>query len=171
MADVGTQPNHKEIIFSPIGFVRCAHTQVSTTPIQPVYAQECRARIEILPQYEEALDDLDGFSHIYVLYHFHKAGPATLKVVPFLDDAPRGVLATRSPRRPNPIGFSLVRLIRREGTVLFVEEEDMLDGTPVLDIKPYVPRFDYREHVRAGWQDNVDEKVAQRRGRREEPSM
>ena len=85
----------------------------------------------------------------------------------FLDDDPRGTFATRSPRRPNPIGLSLVRLIRRDGNVLFVEEEDMLDGTPVLDIKPYIPRFDQREHVRAGWQDNVSEEMAQRRGRRE----
>jgi len=171
MGETGTQPDSEQITFKPIGFVRCTHTDASTTPIQPVYAHGCQARVEILPEYEEALDDLDGFSHVHVLYHFHKAGPAMLKVVPFLDDDPRGTFATRSPRRPNPIGLSLVRLIRRDGNVLFVEEEDMLDGTPVLDIKPYIPRFDQREHVRAGWQDNVSEEIAQRRGRREEASI
>ena len=155
-----------QVAFDPIGYVRCAHREADRTPIQPVYSRGCRGRIELFPQYRQALDDLDGFSHIFVIYHFHKAGPATMKVVPFLDDVERGVFATRSPRRPNPIGFSLVRLVRREGTVLYVEDEDMLDGTPVLDIKPYVPRFDYRENVRAGWQEHVDEEVAQARGRR-----
>lgn len=166
MADTGTEPNSDRITFTPIGFVRCAHTDRSTTPIQPVYAEGCRARVEIFPQYQEGLDDIDGFSHLHLLYYFHKAGPASLKVVPFLDDVPRGVFAARSPRRPNPVGLSLVRLIRRDGNVLYIEDVDMLDGTPVLDIKPFIPRFDMRENVRAGWQDDVDEKVAQRRGRR-----
>ena len=169
-----TMSKHKhsdieQIVFDPIGYVRCAHSEADKTPIQPVYSRGCRGRIELFPQYMEALDDLDGFSHIFVIYHFHKAGPTTMKVVPFLDDVPRGVFATRSPRRPNPIGFSLVRLVRREGTVLYVEDEDMLDGTPVLDIKPYVPRFDYRKNVRAGWQEHVDGEVAQVRGRRNAP--
>jgi len=128
MADTGTQPDSEQITFKPIGFVRCTHTDMSTTPVQPVYARGCRARVEILPQYEEGLDDLDGFSHVHVLYHFHKAGPAILKVVPFLDDVPRGTFATRSPWRPNPIGLSLVRLIRRDGNVLFIEDEDTCPG-------------------------------------------
>jgi tRNA-Thr(GGU) m(6)t(6)A37 methyltransferase TsaA len=151
----------------PIGYIRCKHRDASTTPIQPVYAQGCRARAEILPQYEKGLRDLEGFSHIYIIYYFHEAGPQSLTVTPFLDDVPRGVFSTRSPRRPNPIGFSLVRLVRREGNVLFLDDEDMLDGTPILDIKPFVPRFDYRENARAGWQEHIDEDTAQLRGRRQ----
>jgi len=164
-------PDVGRIVFSPIGYVRCTHNDPAKTPIQPVYSKGSPGRVEILPEFAEALDDLDRFSHIYLIYHFHKAGPTALKVAPFLDDVPRGVFATRSPRRPNPIGFSLVRLVRREGTGLFIEDEDMLDGTPVLDIKPFVPRFDYRENVRAGWQEDVDEDVARLRGRRDAPPL
>jgi len=163
-----TEQNPQQIVFAPIGYVRCEHTAKSGTPIQPVYANGSRAQIEILPEYEEALDDLDEFSHIYVFFWFHRSGPALLKVVPFLDDVPRGTFATRSPRRPNPIGFSLVRLVSRKGNILFIEDEDMLDGTPVLDIKPFIPRFDYRENVRSGWQENVGEQAAQRRGHKRE---
>jgi tRNA-Thr(GGU) m(6)t(6)A37 methyltransferase TsaA len=154
----------------PIGYIRSEHKDASATPIQPVYAQGCRGRAEILPEYEEGLRDLEGFSHIYVIYYFHKAGPPSLTVTPFLDDVPRGVFAARSPRRPNPIGFSLVRLVKREGNVLLLDDVDMLDGTPILDIKPFLPRFDYRENARAGWQEQVDENVAQLRGRRQETS-
>jgi len=154
----------------PIGYIRCDHRETRTTPIQPVYAEGCCARAEILPEYEEGLRDLEGFSHIYIIYYFHKAGPQSLTVTPFLDDVPRGVFSTRSPRRPNPIGFSLVRLVKREANVLFLDEEDMLDGTPIVDIKPFIPRFDYRENARAGWQEHVEEDVAQRRGRRQMPA-
>jgi len=152
----------------PIGYIRSDHKDVSATPIQPVYAQGCCGKAEILPEYEEGLRDLEGFSHIYIIYYFHKAGPVSLTVTPFLDDVPRGVFSARSPRRPNPIGFSLVRLVKREGYVLFLDDVDMLDGTPILDIKPFIPRFDYRENARAGWQEQVDEDVAQLRGRRRE---
>ncbi|MCD6288814.1 MAG: tRNA (N6-threonylcarbamoyladenosine(37)-N6)-methyltransferase TrmO [Candidatus Hydrogenedentes bacterium] len=165
--DAPVQSKPDMIAFSPIGFVRSPNTDTSATPIQPVYAKGIRGRIEILDQYTEALEDLDGFSYIHVLYYFHRAGPAVLKVKPFLDDVARGTFATRSPRRPNAIGLSIVRLVGREDSVLLVEDVDMLDGTPVLDIKPYVPRFDLREQVRAGWQDAVDEQTAKRRGRRE----
>jgi len=151
----------------PIGYIRCEHKEASATPIQPVYGQGCRARAEIFSEYEDGLRDLDGFSHIYLIYVFHKARSPSLTVTPFLEDVPRGVFATRSPRRPNPIGFSLVRLVKRDKNILFLDEEDMLDGTPILDIKPFIPRFDYRENVRAGWQENVDEEDAKVRGRRE----
>ena len=164
------QEGEQSLEFRPIGYVCSEHKDASTTPIQPEYAQGCRGRAEILPQYEEGLRDLEGFSHIYVIYHFHKAGPPSLVVTPFLDDMPRGVFSTRSPRRPNPIGFSLVRLVKREGNVLLLDDVDMLDGTPILDIKPFVPRFDYRENARAGWQEHVDENVAQLRGRRQAAS-
>ncbi len=115
---------------------------------------------------EEGLRDIEGFSHIYLFYVFDRAGEPRLSVVPFLGDAERGVFATRSPRRPNALGMSLVRLVRRAGTVLHVEDVDILDGTPLVDIKPYVRRFDSRGDARSGWHEDVDETSARIRGRR-----
>jgi tRNA-Thr(GGU) m(6)t(6)A37 methyltransferase TsaA len=132
-----------------------------------VYADDIRGEAEILPEFAEGLRDLDGFSHLCLIYWFHKATTPKLVVTPFLDDTPRGVFATRAPCRPNPIGVSIVRLLRREGNVLHLQDVDILDGTPLLDIKPYVTRFDCREGARCGWQDEVDEETARRRGRRD----
>jgi tRNA-Thr(GGU) m(6)t(6)A37 methyltransferase TsaA len=140
------------------------------TPIQPVFAEGVQGRAEVLPEYAEGLQDLEGFSHIWLLYWFHQAGPPRLIVQPFLQDTAHGVFATRAPTRPNPIGLSLVRLVRRAGCVLHLEDVDVLDGTPLLDIKPYVPRFDYRADVRTGWLVAVDEQTAQQRGRRQSPT-
>ena len=142
----------------PIGII---HTPFKTTegmPIQPSGAKGVRGRVEILPEFVEGLADLDGFSHVTLLYHFHKSRDYTLTVVPFMDTEPRGVFATRAPRRPNPIGLSTVRLIRVEGNILHVENVDILDGTPLLDIKPYVPEFDHQEGYRSGWLDNAQGK-------------
>jgi tRNA-Thr(GGU) m(6)t(6)A37 methyltransferase TsaA len=144
------------ITCSPIGVLCTPHTRLQATPIQPVFALGVPGRAEILPEYVEGLKDLDGFSHIYLIYHFHKAGPAQLVVKPFLDTRPHGVFATRAPVRPNGIGLSIVRLVRIEGGVIHLEDVDMLDGTPLLDIKPYAPRFDRRENVRSGWLDEID---------------
>lgn len=149
-----------------IGVVRSPHTVADQTPIQPVFAQGVPGRAEIRPQYAAGLQDLDGFSHVWLLYWFHQAGPTRLIVQPFLQDAEHGVFATRAPTRPNPIGLSLVRLVRREGCVLHLEDVDVLDGTPLLDIKPYVPCFDYRADARTGWLETVDEQEARRRGQR-----
>ena len=154
------------IVYSPVGVIRTEHVAAQETPIQPVYAKGCRGRVEILPQYQEALRDLDGFSHIYLIYHLDRAARARLTVKPFLQDVERGVFATRAPCRPNPIGLSIVELIRIEGNVIHVDGLDVLDGTPLLDIKPYTARFDRIESTRNGWQDNVDEETAQQRGRR-----
>jgi tRNA-Thr(GGU) m(6)t(6)A37 methyltransferase TsaA len=151
----------------PIGVIRTPHTRPEQTPIQPVFAESIPGRAEIRPEYAEGLRDLDGFSHIWLLYWLHQSGPARLIVRPFLQDAEHGVFATRAPVRPNPIGLSLVRLVRREGCVLHLEDVDVLDGTPLLDIKPYTPRFDYRADVRTGWMEAVDEETARRRGRRQ----
>ena len=120
-------------------------------PIQPAGADGVRGTIELLPEFVEGLKDLDGFSHVTLLYHLHRARDARLTVVPFMDTVPRGVFATRAPRRPNPIGLSTVRLVGIEGNVLTIENVDMLDGTPLLDIKPYSPEFDARTDVRIGW--------------------
>jgi tRNA-Thr(GGU) m(6)t(6)A37 methyltransferase TsaA len=154
------------ITFRPIGVIRSEHVAAQQTPIQPAYARGCKGQAEIFPEFAEGLRDLDGFSHIYLIYHFHQAGPARLLVKPFLQDVERGVFSTRAPCRPNSVGLSVVELVRREGNVLFLEGVDILDGTPILDIKPYTTRFDHIETTRNGWQDEVDEETAGRLGRR-----
>jgi tRNA-Thr(GGU) m(6)t(6)A37 methyltransferase TsaA len=154
------------VTYTPIGVIHSEHHVPEKTPIQPVYARGCRGRAEILPQYAEGLKDLDGFSHLLLLYHFHRAGEPRLTVTPFTDDRPRGVFSTRHPRRPNPIGLSLVRLVGVEGTVLHLNDVDILDGTPLLDIKPYIPRFERAENVKGGWTQTVEEETAVRRGHR-----
>lgn len=156
-----------EVEFTPIGVVHSEHKVPSSTPIQPAYAQECEGRVEIYPQYAGGLKDLDAFSHIYLIYQLHKASPPRLIVKPFLQDVERGVFATRAPCRPNPIGLSIVRLLRVEGNVLYVKGIDILDGTPLLDIKPYIARFDCIQTDRNGWQDDVDEETARDRGKRD----
>jgi tRNA-Thr(GGU) m(6)t(6)A37 methyltransferase TsaA len=157
----------RAVQYRPIGIIHSPHTDPSQTPIQPAYALGILGRAEVFEEFEEGLRDLEGFSHIYLIYHFHRASKPKLTVKPFLEDVPHGVFATRAPCRPNAIGFSLVRLLRREGRVLQLEDVDVLDGTPLLDIKPYVPRFDLRDKVRCGWQEDVDEQTARVRGRRD----
>lgn len=160
----------KEIRCLPIGVIRSGHRRAGSTPIQPAYAAGCRGRVEVAAAFAAGLRDLEGFSHAFLIYHFHRAGAAKLSVRPFLQDVERGVFATRSPRRPNAIGLSVVRLLGRDGPVLHVEGLDVLDGTPLLDIKPYVSRFDRVAASRDGWQDEVDEATARRRGTRRSPS-
>jgi tRNA-Thr(GGU) m(6)t(6)A37 methyltransferase TsaA len=121
-------------------------------PIQPVGAQGISGTIELQAEYEGGLKDLEGFSHIILIYHFHLSEGYSLHVKPFLDDTSRGIFAVRAPRRPNPIGISVVRLEKVEGTTLYISNVDMVDGTPLLDIKPYVPDFDgVVEDSRIGW--------------------
>ena len=158
---------HKPIQIRPIGVIHSPHHKPDRTPIQPVYAEGVKGWVDVYPEFADGLRDLECFSHIYLIYHFHKAPAAKLLVKPFLEDVKHGVFATRAPCRPNPIGFSLVRLTGRAGNALHVEDIDALDGTPLLDIKPYILRFDYRENVRCGWQDGVDESEARKRGRRQ----
>lgn len=134
-----------------VGIIRSAHTRAEDTPIQPAFAEGCAGSIEVHPEYAEALRDIEGFSHIIVLYRFDRAGEPLLVVKPFLEDVEHGVFATRHPRRPNRIGLSVLKLARREGNTLYVENVDILDGTPLLDVKPYVPRFDAPEASRIGW--------------------
>jgi len=154
------------IVYKPIGVIRSGHTNPEETPIQPVYAEGCRGQAEVFPEFAAGLRDLEGFSHIYLVYHMHKADRPRLTVKPFLQDVERGVFATRTPCRPNPIGLSIVKLLSREGNILHLEGVDILDGTPLLDIKPYTARFDRIEGTRSGWQDEVDEETAQLRGNR-----
>lgn len=152
-----------EITYTPIGTIRSPFKEPQGTPIQPVGAHGVVGRVVLEPQYEPALKDLDGFSHILLLYHFHLSEGYELQVHPFLDETPRGLFATRAPRRPNPIGLSLVRLERIEGTTLHVLDVDVVDGTPLLDIKPYVPAFRSAGSVRVGWLTGRDAEAATRR--------
>lgn len=154
------------IQYKPIGVVHSEHTVAEETPIQPAYAKGCCGRAEIFPEYEEGLRDLEGFSHIYLIYHFHRSKSVKLIVKPFLQDTERGVFATRAPSRPNAIGLSIVELVSREGNILYLDSVDILDGTPLLDIKPYTAKFDRVETLRNGWQDEVDEETARQRGQR-----
>jgi len=141
----------RNIRFAPIGHVRSPFKDPEGMPINPKGGRGIAGMVEVLPEHAVGLRDLDGFSHVMLLYHFHLSRGHSLLVRPFLDDVERGVFATRAPRRPNPIGLSTVRLLRVEGATLHVEDLDIVDGTPVLDIKPYVPEFDDREGARIGW--------------------
>lgn len=139
------------INFSPIGFVRLPFKQIKGMPVQPTGAIGVPGSIEIDPRFEEGLRDLDGFSHIFILYHLHRTSGFSLLVKPFLDNQLHGVFATRVPKRPNAIGLSIVKLNEVEGHTVHVENIDILDGTPVLDIKPYVATFDKWDADRFGW--------------------
>ena len=139
------------ITFTPIGTIHTPFSTLDDMPIQPSGAIDVNGTIILEPQYEAGLCDLDGFSHILLLYHFHLSTGYRLRVTPFLDTGERGLFATRTPRRPNPIGLSIVRLNGIDRLTLHVKDVDMADGTPLLDIKPWVPGFDVRENARAGW--------------------
>lgn len=156
-----------DITYKPIGTIYSEHQDATKTPIQPIYAEQCKGRVEVLPEFAEGLADLAAFSHIYLIYHLDRAGEPALKVKPFLQNVERGIFSTRFPRRPNPIGMSIVRLINVDGHVLEVEGIDVLDGTPLLDIKPYTTRFDNIPTDRNGWHEEVSEDDAQVRGKRD----
>jgi len=147
----------------PIGTIHTPFTKLEGMPIQPTGATGVEGTVEVFEEYKAGLQDLDGFSHIILLYHFHRSTGFSLKVVPFLDNQSRGLFSTRAPKRPNPIGLSIVRLDRIENRVLHVRDVDVLDGTPLLDIKPYVPEFDSREEVRVGWLEKVRGTVSARK--------
>ena len=155
------------LTWRPIGVIHSPHTVPKETPIQPAFAKGIPGTAEVFPEFVDGLKDVEAFSHLFIIYCFHKVRGTKLQVKPFLQDEIRGVFACRAPCRPNPIGFSVCRLVRREGNVLHIEDVDMLDGTPLLDIKPYVARFDTRDDVRSGWQDDVDDETAAKRGVRE----
>lgn len=142
----------------PIGKIQSPFTEAKGTPIQPSGAKDAEGIVEIFPEYADGLLDLDGFSCVILLYHFHKAKETSLQVKPFLDTAFHGVFATRAPARPNPIGLSVVELTTVEENRLFVKGIDVISGTPLLDIKPYVPAFDQRNCPKTGWlEKNLEE--------------
>jgi len=149
----------EKIIYSPIGKVKSKFTKKSGMPVQPSAAKGIAGMVEVFPEYEKGLKDLDGFSHIILIYHFHKSEGFQLETTPFLDSVPRGIFAIRAPRRPNSIGLSVLKLIKIENNILYVENIDILDGTPVLDIKPYIPDFEGVENVKIGWLTKSKEKA------------
>ena len=140
-----------DITYKPIGVVHSPFKEPEGTPIQSAASINSEAVIEIFPEFSEGLLDLEQYSHIYILYHLHLSQKKGLTVIPFLDTKPHGVFATRSPARPNSIGLSVVNLEKIEGNQLYIKNIDILDGSPVLDIKPYIPQFDVFETSKNGW--------------------
>ena len=140
-----------KIEYKPIGIVRSPFKELKGIPNQPSKSNGVNGIIEVYPQFQEGLKDLDGFSHIILLCHFHKITEFKLSIVPSEETEIRGLFATRSPRRPNPIGFSVVQLNDVQENKIMVSDLDILDGTPVLDIKPYFREFDSSKEIKTGW--------------------
>ncbi|PUU91926.1 tRNA (N6-threonylcarbamoyladenosine(37)-N6)-methyltransferase TrmO [Halanaerobium sp.] len=146
-----------KITYESIGEIRSPFKGSEGTPIQPTAAGSAAGKIELLPEYQEGLKDLAGFSHLILLYHCHKAGKPSLTVKPFMEDKEHGIFSIRAPSRPNSIGLSIVQLEKIEDNILYIKDVDILDKTPLLDLKPYVPEFDRRDEVKIGWmEENIN---------------
>jgi len=148
---------------NPIGIIHTPFRQLEGMPIQPAGAAGVKGTVEVFEKFRAGLKDLDGFSHIILLYIFHRSQGFKLEVIPYMDTQPRGLFATRAPKRPNPIGLSTVQLDRIENGNLHVRNADILDGTPLLDIKPYVPEFDDYARIRTGWLEHARKTVDDRK--------
>lgn len=159
----GRRMTEQAFSFKPIGILHTPFTTKDGVPIQGVFDPEARGRAELFKDYEAGLMDIEGFSHLVLIYVFHHSQGYDLVCRPYMEDQVHGLFAIRAPRRPNPIGFSVVRLERREENTLYLAEVDMMDGTPLLDIKPFVPTFDHREGARVGW---MEEKFKRKEFRR-----
>ncbi|MFQ5862452.1 MAG: tRNA (N6-threonylcarbamoyladenosine(37)-N6)-methyltransferase TrmO [Candidatus Brocadiales bacterium] len=142
-----------EITYRPIGIIHTDFKTAEGVPIQGVFKPQTTGRVEVYPEYAKGLWDIEGFSHLILVYHFHLSKGYNLTCKPFIEDIERGVFATRAPRRPNPIGISVVKLSERKENTLVISEVDMIDKTPLLDLKPYVPQFDTRADVSVGWME------------------
>ena len=143
----------------PIGIINTPYTKLEHMPIQPKGSAGTVGKVIIDEKYTEGLKDLDGFSHVYLIYHFHKTARAELRVIPFMDIEPRGVFSTRSPLRPSHIGISITKIVSIEDNIVTVEGIDILDETPLLDIKPYIPQFDSVREVKTGWMNKSEDDV------------
>ncbi len=152
-----------EIIYRPIGIIHTPFKEPGGTPIQPDAAKGTIGTIEIFPEYQKGLKDLEEFSHIFLLYHFHLSKPYSLEVIPFMDNRCHGLFATRASSRPNPIGLSVVKLIKIKANILIVKDVDIVDGTPLLDIKPCVPEFDQPVVKKKGWLEKNVKKLKKSR--------
>ena len=148
-----------EVRYKPIGIVHSPYKKPQDVPIQSVVSKGAKGSVKLAREYAEGLKDIEGFSHIILVYHFHLSRHYCLIVKPFLDEDLHGLFSTRAPSRPNPIGTSIVRLTKIEDNILHIQDVDIIDGTPLLDIKPYVPKFDQRKKVRIGWLKNNIKKV------------
>ena len=144
-----------EFRLKAIGTLSTPYKSKDGVPIQGVFDPESKGKAEIFKEFESGLKDIEGFSHLILIYVFDRSEGYDLVCHPYMEDKLHGVFAIRAPRRPNPIGFTVVRLEKRDGNTLHLAEVDMLDGTPLLDIKPFVPQFDYRENVRVGWMEGT----------------
>jgi tRNA-Thr(GGU) m(6)t(6)A37 methyltransferase TsaA len=153
----------KEILYRPIGTIHSPFKDIKGMPIQPTGALNIAGTVEIEPSYVDGLKDIEGFSHIILIYHLHLSKRYSLKVKPFLDNRLHGVFSTRAPNRPNSIGISVVRLVKVAGCTMHIADVDILDGTPLLDVKPYVPEFDVRKVNRKGWLSKRADKVHKRK--------
>jgi tRNA (adenine37-N6)-methyltransferase len=141
-----------KITYTSIGTIHSPHANVENVPIQPAAAKGIKAYITLNPEYKDGLKDLEGFSHLILLYHFHLVKGFDLEVVPFMDDKAHGIFATRSPKRPNSIGISIVELNSIQDTIIHIENVDIVDGTPLIDIKPFFP-YDNQANAKFGWLD------------------
>ncbi len=150
----------KKIKLVQIGVVHSPLKEPRGAPIQSIAGKEIEGTVEVFKDYCKGLEDLEGFSHIMLLYHFHRSKGFSLTVTPYMDNRKRGVFSTRAPHRPNPIGLSIVQLVKIEGNILHIKNLDMIDGTPLLDIKPYIPEFDVREPGNIGWLKNNISKLS-----------
>jgi tRNA-Thr(GGU) m(6)t(6)A37 methyltransferase TsaA len=155
--------SENQIHIKPIGTIHSQFTDPVGMPVQPTAAEGVKGKIVLDLAYKDGLRDLEGFSHLILIYHFHRSREGDLLVKPFLDDKEHGVFATRAPRRPNSLGLSVVKLIRVEENVLEVENLDILDGTPLLDIKPYIPDFDPNEGIKLGWLEEFRDQITNKK--------
>jgi len=148
------------IKFKPIGTIYSPFKEPLGVPIQTSGAKGIEGSVEVFAEFLEGLKDIDGFSHIILIYYFHLSKKPSLLVTPFMDKHQHGIFATRAPARPNPIGFSVVNLEKVEGNLLLVKDIDIVNGTPLLDIKPCVPQFDFSKVTKTGWLENADKDIA-----------
>ena len=151
------------IVYLPIGYIYTPFNEISGMPVQPAGAKGIKGKIELVPEFISGIQGLDGFSHLILLYHFHLSENFELLVTPFLDTKMHGVFATRAPRRPNSIGLSIVKLIRIEENVLYIEDIDVINKTPLIDIKPYIPDFETSDRIKTGWYRNKKTDIAKAR--------
>ena len=147
----------KQISINTIGIIHTPHYHIQNMPIQPFAADGIKGHIEVFPEFIEGLADLSGFSHITLIYHLHKINGYKLRVKPFMDNKEHGIFSTRSPKRPNAIGLSTVKLLSIEDNILHIEMVDMLNGSPLIDIKPFFSKFDNRFNTVSGWLENQSE--------------
>lgn len=152
-----------KIEFESIGTIYTPFESLEKMPIQPTGAEQVEGKIVLKPEYEKGLKDVDGFSHLILIYLFHGSDGFNLEVVPFLDKQKRGLFSTRAPKRPNPVGLSVVKLEQVKGAELFITGIDVLNKTPLIDIKPYVPKFDVRPDAKAGWLEAAQKEAVSRK--------